>query len=87
MEKAKRGQGRRKKHDGEDIRGAVVVFMIGAIASVVLVVDVYKRQSLGLLYFKGQGVDRSLEKAIYYARKALVKGACLLYTSRQDRLA
>ena len=38
MEKAKRGQGRRKKHDGEDIRGAVVVFMIGAIASVVLVV-------------------------------------------------
>ena len=38
MEKAKRGQGRRKKHDGEDIRGAVVVFMLGAIASVVLVV-------------------------------------------------
>ncbi len=38
MEKAKRGQGRRKKHDGEDIRGAVVVFMLGAIASIVLVV-------------------------------------------------
>ena len=38
MEKAKRGHGRRKKHDGEDIRGAVVVFMIGAIASVILVV-------------------------------------------------
>ena len=38
MEKAKRGQGRRKKHDGEDIRGAVVVFMLGAIASIILVV-------------------------------------------------
>mgnify|MGYP000798142321 CR=1 FL=1 len=33
--------------------------------------------SLGLLYFKGQGVDRSLEKAVYYARKALVKGAVI----------
>ena len=38
MEKAKRGQGGRKKHDGEDIRGAVVVFMLGAIASIILVV-------------------------------------------------
>ena len=38
MERLKKGQNRRKKHDGEDIRGAVVVFMIGAIASVILVV-------------------------------------------------
>ena len=35
MEKGKRGG--RKKKDGEDIRGAVIVFAIGAVASVVLV--------------------------------------------------
>lgn len=36
MERGKRGG--RKKKDGEDIRGAVIVFVIGAVASVVLVV-------------------------------------------------
>lgn len=36
MEKVKRGS--RKKKDGEDIRGAIIVFAIGAVASVVLVV-------------------------------------------------
>ena len=35
MEKGKRGG--RKKKEGEDIRGAVIVFAIGAVASVVLV--------------------------------------------------
>lgn len=35
MERGKRGS--RKKKDGEDIRGAVIVFAIGAVASVVLV--------------------------------------------------
>ena len=42
--------------------------------------------SLGLLYFKGQGVDRSLEKAIYYARKALVKGAVIAQELEQEIL-
>ena len=36
MEKVKRGS--KKKKDGEDIRGAIVVFAIGAVASVVLIV-------------------------------------------------
>ena len=40
--------------------------------------------SLGLLYFKGQGVDRSLEKAVYYARKALVKGAVIAQELEQE---
>ena len=35
MEKVKRGS--KKKKDGEDIRGAIVVFVIGAVASVVLI--------------------------------------------------
>ena len=42
--------------------------------------------SLGLLYFKGQGVDRSLDKAIYYARKALVKGAVIAQELEQEIL-
>ena len=42
--------------------------------------------SLGLLYFKGQGVDRSLEKAVYYARKALVKGAVIAQELEQEIL-
>ncbi len=36
MEKVKRGS--KKKKDGEDIRGAIVVFVIGAVASVILIV-------------------------------------------------
>ena len=36
MEKVKRGS--KKKKDGEDIRGAIVVFAIGAVASVILIV-------------------------------------------------
>ena len=42
--------------------------------------------SLGLLYFKGQGVDKSLEKAVYYARKALVKGAVIAQELEQEIL-
>ena len=42
--------------------------------------------SLGLLYFKGQGVDRSIEKAVYYARKALVKGAVIAQELEQEIL-
>lgn len=38
MEQVKKGKGGRKKRDGEDIRGAIVVFAIGAVASVVLIV-------------------------------------------------
>lgn len=38
MEKVKRGKGARKKKDGEDIRGAIIVFVIGAVASVILIV-------------------------------------------------
>lgn len=37
MEKVKRGKGGKKKHEGEDIRGAVLVFAISAVASVILV--------------------------------------------------
>lgn len=37
MEQVKKGTGGRKKRDGEDIRGAIVVFAIGAVASVVLI--------------------------------------------------
>ncbi|MCI6859133.1 MAG: hypothetical protein MR867_07560 [Eubacterium sp.] len=33
--------------------------------------------SLAMMYHKGQGVDRSLEKALTFARKALVKGAVI----------
>lgn len=37
MEQVKRGKGGKKKRNGEDIRGAVVVFAIGAAASIILV--------------------------------------------------
>lgn len=37
MEQVKRGKGGKKKRNGEDIRGAVVVFVIGAAASIILV--------------------------------------------------
>lgn len=37
MEQVKRGKRWQKKRNGEDIRGAVVVFVIGAAASIILV--------------------------------------------------
>ena len=37
MEQVKRGKGGKKKRNGEDIRGAVAVFAIGAAASIILV--------------------------------------------------
>ena len=42
--------------------------------------------SLALMYFKGQGVDRSLEEALYYARKAIVKGAVIAQELEQEIL-
>ena len=37
-------------------------------------------------YFKGQGVDQSFEEALYYARKALVKGAVIAQELEQEIL-
>ena len=42
--------------------------------------------SLALMYFKGQGVDQSFEEALYYARKALVKGAVIAQELEQEIL-
>ena len=38
------------------------------------------------MYFKGQGVDQSFEEALYYARKALVKGAVIAQELEQEIL-
>lgn len=42
--------------------------------------------SLALMYFKGQGVDKSSEEALYYVRKALVKGAVIAEELEQEIL-
>ena len=42
--------------------------------------------SLALMYFKGQGVDQSSQEALYYARKALVKGAVIAEELEQEIL-
>ncbi len=42
--------------------------------------------SLAMMYWKGQGVDRSLEDALCYARKALVKGAVIAEPLEQEIL-
>ena len=42
--------------------------------------------SLALMCFKGQGVDKSSEKALYYVRKALVKGAVIAEELEQEIL-
>lgn len=42
--------------------------------------------SLAMMYFKGQGVDKSLQEAIYYARRAIVKGAVIAEALEQEIL-
>ncbi len=43
--------------------------------------------SLALMYFEGKGVEQSYEKALYYARNAVVKGAKIAEALEQEILS